>query len=51
LSQKEGFTVSQLSKMSHIPRPIVTTLLARFMRWELVAMEFDQNIARFRSIE
>jgi hypothetical protein len=51
LSHQEGFTVSQLSKMSQIPRPIVTTLLARFMRWELVTMEFEQNIARFRSTE
>jgi hypothetical protein len=51
LSHQEGFTVSQLSKMSRIPRPIVTTLLARFMRWELVTMEFEQNIARFRSKE
>jgi predicted HTH transcriptional regulator len=51
LSHKEGYTVSQLSKVSRIPRPIVTTLLARFMRWDLVTLEFDQNIARFRSKE
>jgi len=51
LSHSEGYTVSQLSKMSHIPRAIVTTLLARLLRWELVSMDFDQNIARFRSIE
>jgi len=51
LSHSEGYTVSQLSKMSNIPRPIVTNLLARFMRWELVSMDFDQNIARFRSKE
>jgi DNA-binding MarR family transcriptional regulator len=51
LSHSEGYTVSQLSKMSKIPRPIVTNLLARFMRWELVTMDFDQNIARFRSKE
>jgi hypothetical protein len=51
LSHSEGYTVSQLSRMSNIPRPIVTNLIARFMRWELVTMDFDQNIARFRSKE
>jgi DNA-binding MarR family transcriptional regulator len=51
LSQQEGHTVNQLSKISELPRPIVTNLLARFMRWDLATMEFDQNIAKFRSKE
>jgi len=49
LSNDEGFSVSQLARITAIPRPIVTTLLARFMRWELVTMDFDQGVAKFRS--
>lgn len=48
LNANEGRTVSQLSKITNIPRSVVTTLLARFMRWDLVEMEFDQGIAKFR---
>ena len=50
LNNTEGYTVSQLARITNIPRQIVTTLLARFMRWELVTMDFDQGIARFRSL-
>jgi predicted HTH transcriptional regulator len=49
LNNTEGYTVSQLSRITNIPRQIVTTLLARFMRWELVKMDFDQGVARFKS--
>jgi hypothetical protein len=48
LDGSEGRTVSQLSKTTNIPRSVITTLLARFMRWDLVVMEFDQGIAKFR---
>lgn len=47
LNASEGHSVSQLSKLTNIPRPVVTTLLARFMRWELVTMNFDQGVAKF----
>jgi hypothetical protein len=50
LNTTEGYTVSQLARITQIPRQIVTTLLARFMRWELITMDFDQGIARFRSL-
>lgn len=49
LNAHEGHSVSQLSKMTHIPRSVVTTLLARFMRWDLVEMNFDQGVAKFMS--
>ncbi len=49
LTHEEGYTVSQLARMTDIPRPIVSTLLARFMRWELITMTFDQGIARFKT--
>jgi len=50
LNDQEGHTVSQLSKMTEIPRQIVTVLLARFMRWELITMDFEQGIAKFKSL-
>lgn len=49
LTHEEGYTVSQLARMTNIPRPIVSTLLARFMRWDLVMMNFDQGTARFKT--
>lgn len=49
LDSTEGYTVSQLSRITQIPRQIVITLLSRFMRWELVIMDFEQGIAKFRS--
>jgi hypothetical protein len=49
LNVSEGHSVSQLSKMTNIPRSVVTTLLARFMRWDLVIMNFDQGVAKFIS--
>lgn len=49
LNHEQGYTVSQLARMTDIHRSVVSTLLARFMRWELITMEFDQGIARFRT--
>jgi hypothetical protein len=47
LSDERGHTVSELSRKTTIPRKIVTKLLARFMRWELVTMTFEHGQARF----
>lgn len=49
LNHQDGLTVSQLSKTTGIPRHIVTTLLARFMRWELITMDFEQGSARYKT--
>ncbi len=49
LKTEEGMTVSQLSKVTDIPRQIVSSLLSKLMRWELVDMHFEQGIARFKS--
>lgn len=49
LQNEEGLTVSQLAKITDIPRQIVSSLLSKFMRWELVEMHFDQGVARFKT--
>ena len=49
LNNETGHSVSQLSRITGIPRQIVTVLLARFMRWELVIMDFAQGMATFKS--
>lgn len=49
LQNETGLTVSQLSKITHIPKQIVSSLLSKFMRWELVEMHFEQGVARFKT--
>jgi len=51
LQNEKGLTVSQLSKITDIPRQIVSSLLSKLMRWELVEMHFEQGIARFKNKE
>ena len=49
LAEGKGYSVSQLSKLSSLPRQVVTKLLARFMRWSLVSMHFTHGVAYFNS--
>jgi predicted HTH transcriptional regulator len=46
--RQEGLTVSQLTRAVRIPRPLMTKLLARFIRWQLIEMDFRQDQAVYR---
>jgi hypothetical protein len=47
LGDGQGHTVSKLSRQTLLPRQVVTKLLARFMRWNLIKMHFEHGIAYF----
>jgi predicted HTH transcriptional regulator len=39
---------NQIAKLTGIPRPVLTKLLARLIRWDLIAMTFYQDQARYK---
>lgn len=43
--QAVGVSLSQLTRTTRIPRPVMTRLLARFIRWGLIEMHFHQDQA------
>jgi len=47
LSEGRAFSVSQLSKAVQIHPKEMNSLLAKFMRWDLISCDFDQGIARY----
>lgn len=48
LEAHQLLTLSQLVKMTRIPRNIMIKLLARFVRWELIEMEHTNDQIKFK---
>jgi Putative DNA-binding domain len=48
LQANDSLSLSQLVRMTQIPRNIMVKLLARFIRWDLVQMEFALDQSRFK---
>lgn len=48
LTSNDSLSLSQLGRMTHIPRNILVKLLARFIRWDLIQMEFVQDQSKFK---
>lgn len=48
LENSEGQSFSALARHTKIPRKILTPLLARLIRWQLVSLFFDKDRALFR---
>jgi len=46
-NEQEGLSLSRLMRLTKIPRPVLTRILARFIRWRLVDMHFVQDQARY----
>jgi hypothetical protein len=43
LESNTGLSLSQLVRITRIQRPVMIKLLARFIRWDLMKMEFNQE--------
>ena len=48
LQANDSLSLSQLVRMTQIPRNIMVKLLARFIRWDLIQMEFAPDQSRFK---
>ena len=48
LQANDSLSLSQLVRMTQIPRNIMVKLLARFIRWNLIQMEFAPVQSRFK---
>jgi len=48
LEKSTGLSLSSLSKTTLIQRKILVALLARLIRWQLVTMHFEKEVAHFR---
>lgn len=48
LQTHEALSLSQLVRNTQIPRNIMVKLLARFIRWDLIQMEFVQDQSKFK---
>jgi predicted HTH transcriptional regulator len=50
LQNEHGVTASDCARKLNIPRQEVTRLLAKFLRWDLIDMHFEQGIARYKAL-
>ncbi|MFM7813043.1 MAG: MarR family transcriptional regulator, partial [Flavobacteriales bacterium] len=50
LQHDQGVTASDCARKLGIPRQEITRLLAKFLRWDLIDMHFEQGIARYKAI-
>jgi len=48
LQEQPGLSFSQLVRKTALPKNILVKLLARFIRWDLIVMEFDQDKAIYK---
>ncbi len=48
LNEKGTLTQNQLVKITDIPRPALTSLLARLIRWGLIKIDFHQDKAYYK---
>lgn len=48
LQQYPGISYSALLRKTMLPKHILTKLLARFIRWDLIVMDFDQDKAIYK---
>jgi predicted HTH transcriptional regulator len=51
LNEKGTLTQNQLVKITEIPRPALTSLLARLIRWGLIKIDFQQDKAYYKLAE
>jgi sugar-specific transcriptional regulator TrmB len=51
LNEKGTLTQNQLVKITEIPRPALTSLLARLIRWGLIKIDFQQDKAYYKLTE
>jgi predicted HTH transcriptional regulator len=51
LNEKGTLTQNQLVKITEIPRPALTSLLARLIRWGLIKIDFQQDKAYYKLME
>ncbi len=51
LNEKGTLTQNQLVKITEIPRPALTSLLARLIRWGLIKIDFQQDKAHYKLTE
>jgi hypothetical protein len=49
--ETNGLSMSQLCRLTGLPRKVMLPLMARLMRWELVEMHFKQDLALFKLIK